>query len=253
MQALCGHFFFQTFTPKRGSHAAAQSYIFKFILEWGLCLWFLALGKVHRHQQICPIGHQNNLWMLTNVWHYHLTMLRLSPSLLWTNAVSTVYRQPSLNVYDDETDLPRELLSFPILSFSLDGSTGNLSSSTIMDILRNKAWTWKVSNQQHIFQKMADPILYMSLRPPLNCWCADPSLIWCRFSQPRRSFSNCFCLLQPVRWASIGGKLTTCPSDIQYSTLKTCKPPWPNCKWSIWDRKDVCKSMEYVWFWHLAR
>lgn len=39
-----------------------------------------------------------------------------------------------------------------------------------MDILRNKAQTWNVSNQQHIFQKMADPILYTSLRLSLNCW-----------------------------------------------------------------------------------
>jgi len=61
-----------------------------------------------------------------------------------------------------------------------------------MDILRNKTQTRKVSNQQHIFQKMADPILYMSLRLPSNCWCADPSLIWCCFLQPGRSFSRLF-------------------------------------------------------------
>lgn len=59
-----------------------------------------------------------------------------------------------------------------------------------MDILRNKTRTWKVSNQQHIFQKMADPILYMSLRLPSNSGCADPSLIQRCFSKPKRSFSR---------------------------------------------------------------
>ena len=60
---------------------------------------------------------------------------------------------------------------------SFKENTCNLSSSTCMDILRNKSRTCKVSNQQHIFQKMADPIVFMSPRVPSNCWCADPSLI----------------------------------------------------------------------------
>ena len=42
------------------------------------------------------------------------------------------------------------------------------------------------------------------------------------------AFQDCFCLPQPVRWASFEGVLTRCPNDVQYSTLKTCKPTWPN-------------------------
>lgn len=167
---------------------------------------------------------------LESVWHpSEKPSVLFALILLWTNVVFTVYGKP-LNVKDGESDLPWELFflfsSFSNSSFRLDGSAGNLSSSTIMDVLRNKARTWKVSNQQHIFQKMADPILYTSLRPPLNCWCVDPSLIWRSVSELKRRFSDCFCLQQPARWASTGGVLTTCLRDIQQSTIKTCKPAW---------------------------
>lgn len=101
------------------------------------------------------------------------------------------FAQPYLKAWK-RWDRPPQDICFLFLSVLFEWCTCNSSSSTIMDIHRNKTQTWKVSNQQHIFQKMADPILSKSQRLPSNCWCSDPSLIWCCFLQPSRIFSRLF-------------------------------------------------------------
>lgn len=140
-------------------------------------------------------------------------------------------------------------LSSAFLSFPLEGSTCNLSSSTVMDILRNKTQTRKVSNQQHIFQKMADPILYMSPRLPSNCWCADPSLIWRCLSQPSRSFLRLFL------------SLTTCEMGLGWKNANKVSY-W--CTLQHLEDMQTCLAKLHImyirqkrWstsqFWHLAR
>lgn len=140
-------------------------------------------------------------------------------------------------------------LCFPFLSFPLEEGTCNLSSSTVMDILRNKTQTRKVSNQQHIFQKMADPILYMSLRLPSNCWCADPSLIWRCFSRPSRSFLRLFL------------SFTTCEMGLSWKNANKVSywctvqhlEDMQTCSAKLQIMRIRQKRWSISQFWHLAR
>lgn len=164
--------------------------------------WLCASCDVYKNEQYsmklcCAAAY------IINVTHFLFDFIL---GLEYSN-VQIVWPFPCWNNADHNYSLPLacrkprtspEIYIFSCFAASFKASTCNLSSSTCMDIPRNKSWTCKVSNQQNIFLKMADPILFMSPRLPPNCWCADPSFIQHRFPAAVRSPSDCFCLQQTL-------------------------------------------------------
>jgi hypothetical protein len=101
-----------------------------------------------------------------------------------------------------------------------------LSSSTCMDILRNKSRTCKVSNQQHIFQKMADPILFMSRGFPLTVGALTLHSFSSACLLPKKSPPRLFLSPPTPRRDGLqpGGMLTRrAPDMFNRRTTQTCK------------------------------